>query len=72
MTSKFLKLYVGSRGLSQAEKRPVHVLLFRSYPDFIQILSKFYSDFIKILSRLETHFILIHPDFILMIEIEEG
>ena len=42
----------------------VHVLLFRFYPDFIQISSRFYPDFIQILFRfypdfLETHFILL-------------
>ena len=40
--------------------RPVHVLLFWFYPDFILILSRFYLDFIQILSRFYPDFLKIH------------
>ena len=45
-----IQCYCGSR-LFYILLRPVHVLLSRFYPDFIQILSRFYPDFIQILSR---------------------
>ena len=46
---------------------PVHVLLSRFYPNFIQILFKFYPDFIKIFFRNS-----LYPDFILKIEKKSG
>ena len=49
------------RCLEEIEKlvtsfRPLHVLLSRFYPDFIQILSRFYPDFMQISSSF-------HPEF---------
>ena len=41
-------------------KRPVHGLLSRFYPDFIQILSRFYPDVILILSWFYPDFLKIH------------
>ena len=41
--------------------RNIHILLSRSYLDFIQILSKFYPDFIRVLFRFSSDFMPIHP-----------